>query len=50
MHAELLWLCLTFCDPMDCDLPGPSVHVIPWQDYWSGLPCPPPGELSDPRD
>ena len=23
MHAELLRLCLTFCDPMDCDLPGP---------------------------
>ena len=20
--------CLTFCDPMDCSLPGPSVHGI----------------------
>ena len=20
-----------------------------WQEYWSGLPCPPPGDLSDPR-
>ena len=19
-----------------------------WQEYWSGLPCPPPGELPDP--
>ena len=21
-------LCLTFCDPMDCSPPGPSVHEI----------------------
>ena len=20
-----------------------------WQEYWSGLPCPSPGDLSDPR-
>ena len=20
-----------------------------WQEYWSVLPCPPPGDLSDPR-
>ena len=24
----LLWSCLTFCDPMDCSLPGSSVHGI----------------------
>ena len=26
VHAKLLQLCLTLCDPMDCSLPGPSVH------------------------
>ena len=25
MHAQLLQLCLTLCDPMDCSLPGSSV-------------------------
>ena len=26
MHAQLLQLCLILCDPMDCSLPGSSVH------------------------
>ena len=26
--AKLLQLCLTLCDPMDCNLPGSSVHGI----------------------
>ena len=26
MHAQLLQLCLTLCDPMDCSLPGSSAH------------------------
>ena len=30
---------------MDCSPPGSSVHGILWQEYWSGLPCPPPGGL-----
>ena len=30
MHAKLLWLCPTLCDPMDCSLPGSSVHGILW--------------------
>ena len=34
--------------PMDCSLPGSSVHRIPQQEYWSGLPCPPPGDLPNP--
>ena len=29
-------------------LPGSSVHVFPWQEYWSGLPFPSPGDLLDP--
>ena len=28
MHAWLLHSCLTLCDPMDCSLPGASVHGI----------------------
>ena len=28
LHAKLLPSCLTLCDPMDCSLPGSSVHGI----------------------
>ena len=28
MCAKSLQLCLTLCDPMDCSLPGSSVHGI----------------------
>ena len=28
MHAKLLQLCLTLWNPVDCSLPGSSVHVI----------------------
>ena len=28
LHAKSFQLCLTFCDPMDCSLPGSSVHGI----------------------
>ena len=34
---------------MDCSPPGSSVHGVLRQEYWSGLPCPPPGDLPDPR-
>ena len=30
---------------MDCR--GSSVHAFSRQEYWSGLPCPPPGDLLD---
>ena len=34
---------LTLCnDPVDCSPPGSSV-VFSRQEYWSGLPCLPPG-------
>ena len=45
----IVWSCLTLCDPMDYSLPGCSVHGISRQEYWSGLPFPPPGDLSNPR-
>ena len=40
-----VWL---FCDPMHGSPPGSSVMGLSRQEYWSGLPCPPPGVLSDP--
>ena len=44
---QLLQSCLTLCDPRN------SAHQIPLsmgfsrQEYWSGLSCPPPGDLPD---
>ena len=43
--AKLLQSCPTLCNPMDCSPPGSCVHGILQQEYWSGLPCPPPGNL-----
>ena len=41
--------CPTLLDPLDCSPPGSSVHGIFFrQEYWSGLPFPTPGDLSDP--
>ena len=36
------------CHPMDCSYPGYSVMRFSRQEYWSGLPFPPPGDLSNP--
>ena len=53
--SELYLLCWLFVvpqsrDPMDCSPPGSSVHGDGFsrQEYWSGLPCPPPGDLPNP--
>ena len=40
--------CPTLCDPMDYSFPGSSVHGDSLE-YWSGLPCLPPGDLSNPE-
>ena len=41
--------CPTLCDPLDCSPPGSFVHgTTPRLEYWSGLPCPPPGDLLNP--
>ena len=48
VHAKSLQSYQTLCDPVDCSLPGFSVHGVSRQEYWSGLPCPPPGDLTDP--
>ena len=36
------------CNPMDCSLPGSSVHGISQAEYWSGLPFPSPGDRPNP--
>ena len=40
--------CPTLCDPMDYSPPGSSVHGILQARYWTGLPCPLPGDLPEP--
>ena len=49
-----LWLlfrplqtCPTLCDPVDHSPPAPLFMGLSRQEYWSGLPCPPPGDLCD---
>ena len=47
--VKSLQSCLTLCNHMDyraCQAPLPMGFSR--QDYWSGLPCPPPGDFSDP--
>ena len=48
MHVKSLQPCLTLCCLMDCCPPGSSVHGISRKGHWSGLLCPPPGDLPDP--
>ena len=46
VHAKSQ-LCPILCKSMDCCPPGSSMGFSR-QEYWSGLPCPPPGDLPDP--
>ena len=39
--------CPTLCNPLDYSPPGSSVHGIFRQEYWSGLPFSPSGDLPD---
>ena len=48
VHTKSLHLCPTPCDPKGYSPPGSSVMGFSGQEYWSGLPCPPPGDLPDP--
>ena len=41
-ESEVAQSCATPSDPMDCSLPGSSVHSIFQQEYWSGVPLPSP--------
>ena len=49
MCAKSLQFCLSLCKAMDCSPPVSSVHGILQQEYWSGFPCPPPGDLPNPE-
>ena len=48
MHAKLLRSCPTLCNPRDYSRQAPLPMGFSRQQYWSGLPCPPPVGLSDP--
>ena len=39
-ESEVTQSCLTLSDPMDCSLPGSSIHGIFQAKYWSGVPLP----------
>ena len=41
--------CPTLCDPPGWSSPGSPVNGFSWQEYWSGLPFPIPGDLPDPE-
>ena len=48
-ESEVTQSCPTLCDPMDCSLPGSSIHgIFQTRKYWSGLPFPSPGDLPNP--
>ena len=47
VRAKSLQSCLTVCNSMDCSSPSSSLWGFSRQEYWSGLPCPPPGDLPD---
>ena len=47
--ARSLQSCLTLCNPTDGSLPSSCPWDSPGQEYWSGLPCPPPGNLPNPE-
>ena len=41
-------LCPPLCDPMDHSPLASLSRGFSRQEYWSGLPCPPPGDLPNP--
>ena len=50
------WLCVQVASvvsdslgPLDCSPQAPLCMGFSRQEYWSGLPCPPPGDLLDPE-
>ena len=53
-HISSLWkelpcsVCPILCDPMDCSPQAPLSMGFSRQEHWSGLPCPPLGDLHDP--
>ena len=50
MHAKLPQLCLTLCNPLDCSLPGTSVHGILQARVLEWVAMPSSKGSSQPRD
>ena len=48
VYAKWLQSCPTLWNPMDCSPQLPLSKGFSRQEYWSGLPCPPPVDLPDP--
>ena len=48
VHAKSLQSRQTLCDPMDCACQAPLSMGFSRQEYWSGLPFLPPGDIPDP--
>ena len=48
VHAQSLQSCLTLCDLWTIACQSPLSMGFSRQGYWSGLPCPSPGDLPDP--
>jgi len=49
LPAQSLQLCLTLCNPMNYRPPETPLSIwLSLEEYWSGLPIPPPGDLPDP--
>ena len=48
MHAKSLHSCPTLCHPKDLAHQAALSMGFSRQEYWSGLPCSPPGDLPNP--
>ena len=48
VHIQSIQSYPTLCDPMDCNPPRSLFMRFSRQEYWSGWPCPPPGDLPNP--
>ena len=49
VHTQSLQLYPSLCDPMDCSPQAPLSIGFSRQEYWSVLPCSPPGYLPNPH-
>ena len=49
-ESEVAQSCPTLCDPMECSLPGFSVHGISWAKILGWIAIPSSGGSSQPRD
>ena len=47
-ESEVAQSCPTLCDPIDVAYQAPPSMGFSWQEYWSGLPFPSPGDLPNP--